>query len=832
MSIALNPSTAVLTPLAGREREVAELLALIRRPAMRLVTVSGPGGVGKTRLALQVAEASAGDFAGGVAFVRLDPIRDPALVVATIARALGLREAGSESWFERLTAYLRGRDQLLVLDNFEQIIEAAPVVSDLLAVCPGLTILVTSREVLRLTGEGDFPLSPLDLPAVGDASIAAIEQTGAVTLFVQRARAANPGFRLTPEVAPVVAEICRRLDGLPLAVELAASRIRMLSSRALLARLDQRLMLLTGGARDQPTRLQTMRDAIAWSCDLLVPAEQTLFRRLSVFAGGFGLEAAEYVGGQGDRGTGGQNDGPLLSPCPPVPLSPFDGVASLVEKSLVRPMDEGKRHEPRFAMLETIREFGVELLGAAGEEDETRRCHARWMLGLAERAEPELVGPRQEEWLDRLEAEHDNARAALAWAIETRDAETAQRLVGAFWRFWATRGYLTEGKTWTERALALGDASPAVAAKAHHHLGNIALDLGDYELARTGYDAGLALWQGIDDRRGLASSYNGLGLLAFYQADYREARRLHETSLAIRHELDDRQGLGNSYSNLGNVANAEGDYARARELHEQALAVRQGMGNTGGVAYTLFNLGDVARQEGDFERARRLFDQSLDLFREVGDILGVGYALYDLGKVAHLQKRDEVAAALFAEAIRLRQELGDKRGLVECLEGLAPVAHGLGDLLLAGHLFGAVEALREALDVPLPPTEIAAHTRDVAALRGRLGAGRSREAWDAGRAMTLEQAIDAAQALTTRIPTPTHVPEATTPVDRAARFNLSEREIEVLRLVAAGQTDREIAETLFISPRTANVHVANLRGKLGVSSRAAAVALAHRHGLV
>jgi non-specific serine/threonine protein kinase len=518
MSVALNPSSVVLTPLAGREREVADLLGLIRRSETRLVTVSGPGGVGKTRLALQVAVEAANDYADGVAFVRLDPIRDPALVVATIAQGLGLREAGNESWFTRLTEFLSGREQLLILDNFEQIIGAASVVSNLLAVCPRLKVLVTSREVLRLTGEREFPLSPLGLPASDEVSVDAIAQAGAVALFVQRAQAANPTFRLTPDVAPIVVDICRRLDGLPLAIELAASRIKVLSPRSLLARLEQRLMLLTGGARDQPARLQTMRDAIAWSHDPLPPAEQALFRRLAVFAGGFTLDAVAEVASFELRASGLGGSAPMAEPlevgtapnskleASSPKLATLDGIASLIEKSLVRPMEDGAAGEPRFTMLETIREFGAAMLVAEGEAVEARRQHGRWMVDLAERAEPELVGPRQDEWLDRLEAERDNIRAALAWAIDERDAERAQRLAGALWRFWVTRGYLTEGKTWTERALALGDASPAVAAKAHHHLGNLALDLGDYELARAGYEAGLALWQAYGDRRGLASS--------------------------------------------------------------------------------------------------------------------------------------------------------------------------------------------------------------------------------------------------------------------------------------------------------------------------------------
>ncbi len=815
MSAAVNFSSVALTPLAGREREVAELLALIRRPDTRLVTVSGPGGVGKTRLALRVAAEAADDFADGVAFVGLDPIRDPDLVVATIAHAVGLREAGSQSWFDQLTAFLRWRDQLLILDNFEQIVAAAPIVSDLLTACPRLKVLVTSREVLRLTGERDFPLAPLDLPARDGASLDEIARTGSVALFVQRAQAANPAFRLTPDVAPVVADICRRLDGLPLAIELAASRIKVLSPRALLARLEQRLMLLTGGARDLPTRLRTMRDAITWSYDLLSPDEQTLFRRLSVFAGGFTEEAATAVGDEAaDEDT-----------------STFEVIASLVEKSLLRPVEDEKASEPRFIMLETVRELGAELLVTTNEEAATRRRHAEWVLALAERAEPEMVGPDQDAWFDRLEIDLDNTRAALTWAIETRDSAIAQRLVGALWRFWVTRGYLTEGKTWTERALALGDASTAVAAKAHHHLGNLALDLGDYDLARTGYEAGLALWQQAGDRRGLATSYNGLGLLAFYQADYPESRRLHEQALSIRRTIDDPQGLGNSLSNLGNVYSAEGDFARARDYHEEALAVRQGMGNTGGVAYTLFNLGDIARKEGNLDRARRLFDQSLTLFHEVGDKLGVGYALYDLARLTYLQHQDGAAASLYADALRLRQGLGDKRGLVECLEGLAPVAHRLGNHPLATRLFGFAATLRDQLDAPLPPAEVAAYNEEVAALRKRLGSTPFDDAWSEGRLMTLDDAITAAQTLAALAPAPAAPKPAPHPTP-GTRFNLSGREIDVLRLVAAGQTDREIAASLFISPRTVNVHVANLRNKLGVSSRAAAVALAHRHNLV
>jgi len=824
-----HPLPLALTPILGREREIAALTALLTVDRARLVTVTGPGGVGKTRLALRVAPEVEGAFADGVVFVDLAPIRDPALVLPTIARVLGARQSGRQTALRQLTDFLEGRELLLILDNVEQVIDAAPDLAALLKAAPGLSILVTSREVLRLSAEHEFRLSPLPLPpARRRPTLAEVERNEAVALFAARARAANPRFALTEETVAIVAEIVRRLDGLPLAIELAAARSKVLSPAALLARLDHRFQVLTDGARDQPTRLQTMRSAIAWSYDLLTPEDQALFRCLGVFAGGFTLEAAETVcGPNGEAGADGHT--------PAFPSTVLDGVGSLVDKSLVRRLEERDDGDGRLGMLETVLAYSRERLAESGEETTIRRRHAEWACALAETAEPQLIGPEQDRWLDRLEAERDNLRAALDWACQSGEAELAQRLAGALWRFWGIRGYLTEGSTWTGRALALpGATPPQVRAKALHHLGNLALDLGEYDRAEAAYQAGLAIRRELGTPTEVATSLNGLGLVAFYRADYTRGRQLHEEALALRRRADDRQGIGNSLSNLGNIASAEGDYERACQLHEEALSVRRAMGDTGAVAYSLFNLGNIARLQDDLPAADRLFEESLALFREVGDKLGVGYALHELGRVAAQQGKADRAAVLLGESLALRRDLGDKRGVTECLEALAPVAAALGRPELAARLFGVVERLRQELSAPVPPAESGSHERAVGAVRRRLGAAAFDQAWVVGRSLSLADAIAAAIALAAEQPAqePEPRPVAQASPASAERFGLTERELEVLRQVAAGRSDREIAEALFISPRTVGVHVSRILAKLNVPSRAAATALAMRHRLV
>jgi predicted ATPase/class 3 adenylate cyclase len=679
------------TPLLGRERELDAVIGLLRGTP-RLVTLTGPGGSGKTRLALQVAAHLVDDFADGVFLVTLAPIRDPGLVAPTIAQTLGVRETEGRPLLDTLKDHLRERSLLLLLDNFEQVIAAAPLVAELLATCPGLKALVTSRAALHVRGEQEYPVPPLSLPdATRTQAPERLSQYAAVALFIERARAVRPDFAVTNENAPAVAEICCRLDGLPLAIELAAARSKSLTPQALLTRLEHRLKLLTGGPRDLPARQQTLRDAIAWSYDLLAVEEQLLFRRLSVFVGGCTLGAAEAV-----CNAGGDLDIDIL-----------DGVASLVDKSLMREED-GPDGEPGFLLLETVREFGWEQLEEHAEVAAVRRDHAGFYSRLAEEAQPGLRGVDQGRWLRRLDAEHDNFRAALAWLLERGEARAAMALAVSLGPFWLARWQLSEGRQWLERTLdATDDAPSSLRAQALLGVALLACNQNETAAARKTAERGLAISEALDDQLGIAAALNVLAEIAHNEADFAEMAGLYERSTAINRTIGDRVGLATSLFWQGHTYWHLHDYARALGACEDSLRLWRELGNMRGIYRTLLTLGIILRDQGDTAGAR----------------------------------------AAITEGLTSAQENGDSYYVSTLLDAMASLPVAAGEAERAATLLGAAEALRAAGGMA-PPF---AYRRDfyepiVAAVRARLDEESLATAWAAGRALSLDDAVSEALA--------------------------------------------------------------------------------------
>ncbi len=790
-------------PLVGRDRELAALQDLLWDPTARLVTVTGAGGIGKTRLALEAAARVADDFPDGACFVALAAIRDPSVVLPTIARALGVEETGGRPFAELLRDALRERELLLVLDNVEQVLDAAADLADLLTACPRLTLLVTSREPLRLRAEHELPTLPLTVPptrpgGTDRTSAATVTRYDAVALFAQRARAANPAFAVTDGNAPAVAAVCARLDGLPLALELAAARCRHLSPEALLVGLTDRLGLLAAAYRDLPERHRTMRDAIAWSYDLLTPAEQALFRRLAVFAGGFTVEAAAAVieGRTIDDPRPGEHEAPSAARwCAPGPRdSLLTRLEALVEKHLLR--WQAGEPAPRLTMLETIRDYGLERLAANGELDPTQRAHAAHFLSLAEQAEPELTRPDQAAWLDRLEIEHDNLRAVLTWACRRPDPEIAVRLTGALPEFWRVRGHLAEGRAWLERALSLADRTPAgLQARALHGAGALARAQGDiaeaiarltaaqdawraagdqgalgrtlgvlattvagqgeYERAIALDEQALAIFESIADQRGTADTLNRLGIVASDRGQHARATELYERSLALFRTVDDRQGAGKVLNNLGGVAFWQEDYPRAVTLFDESLAIWRAAGDRPHTAIVLANLGEALRAEGDHDRAVAIAREGLQLSRDVGDKRSTATALFIMGSLQQLHSIDPRAADPLLEGLLLFQHVGDKRGMAWCLEALAGPATASGRPDLAARLLGAAEALREEVRVPIQPAERPAYERHLNAARSALSHADFDAARAIGRRRPLAETVSDALGMTHAIGTGT-----------------------------------------------------------------------------
>lgn len=797
-----------LTSFIGREREMAEVKRMLT--TTRLLTLSGAGGSGKTRLALQVAAELLEEFTNGVWLVELAALSDPALVPQAVVSALGLREEPGRPLLTTLTDYLRSKTLLLVLDNCEHLVAAcAQLAEALLRVSPNLRILATTREVLGIAGETVWRVPSLSLPDLRRLpAFEQLTQYEAVRLFVERAMISRPEFALTSASAPSVAQVVHRLDGIPLAIELAAARVKVLSVDQIAGRLDDRFRLLTTGSRTALPRQQTLRAAIDWSYDLLSQQERTLLRRLSVFAGSWTLEAAETI----CAGDGVEEPDVL------------DLLMQLVDKSLV--MMEEREGKVRYRLLETLRQYGGEKLLESGEPAAVRGRHRDWYLGLAERAEPELQGRHQEVWLERLETEHDNLRAGLEWSkTEAGGAEVEARLAGALHRFWLMRGYLSEGRDWLEGAVSRSNGAPAPArAKALYGgsalafyqgeygravalsqeslavyrqlgdrlgvalslniLGGVTRNQGDHARATALFEESLALSRQSDHKWALAETLNALGIVARRQGDYGRATALGEESLVLWRDLGDKRGLAASLSHLGIVARYQGNYERARTLHEEGLALRRELGDKADLATSLGSLGTVAMNLGDYERAGELFEESLTLCRELGNKIGTAAALGNLGVLAHRQGDDHRAAGVLQESLALWRELGDRQAVATALTVLGMVAHALGDyeraaalyresLVLyrelkdklgiaqslgwlarsvgtqgrpapAARLFGAAEALREAIGAPLPPADRADYDRSVAAVRVLLDEEAFKAAWAQGRAMTLEEAMNEA----------------------------------------------------------------------------------------
>jgi predicted ATPase/serine/threonine protein kinase len=717
------------TGFVGREKEVAAAKELLLRRDVRLLTVTGPGGIGKTRLAVHVAGGLVERFPGGTHFVPLSPVGDPGMIASVILKTLGVREAGEQSPLEILKKNLQDSlhlPMLLVLDNFEQLVRAAPIVAELLAAGPNLKILVTSRAALHVYGEHEFPVPPLGLPDLRSTpSVEVLSQCPAVSLFVQRAVAAKPDFELNQGNAAAVTEICARLDGLPLAIELAAARIKVLSPSSMRTRLASRLQLLTGGARDLPQRQQTLRAAMDWSYDLLSAPEQKLFRRLSVFVGCH-LEGAEAV-----CDTKGDLDLDLL-----------DGMASMVDKSLVQQIEQAQG-ESRFVMLETIREYALEKLQASGEQSLTKRAHAAYCLVLAEEA-TEQSGPEGGEWLERFALEHDNFRAGLEWLTETGDAEWGLRLGAALFRFWEMREYLAEGRDRLGKLLKLPSAAAPTKtrARALFAAGVLALEQGDYASAEVLITENLDVARQLDDKQSVAVSLNALAVIARDRGDVRTAHSLLAESLELWRELGDQKAVARSLSNLANIVKLQGDNVRARSLYAECLSIFQELGDLTGVAWSMNYLGDVARDQGDSAAARTLYEDGLAIFREVDDRWGIAGTLADLGSLAREQGNYHTAHSMYRESIKLFQELDHKRGIARLLECFACAAAIQLEAQRSLRLAGAAAALRHNIGAPLTPAEQAKLEASLRAARQALTTTASAAAWLEGWALSAEKAIE------------------------------------------------------------------------------------------
>ena len=718
------------TVFIGRERELAALQQLLNRADVRLATLTGPGGIGKTRLALQAVSEMSDRFAGAVCFVALSTVAGSEAMNTAIAQAIGLRQVPGESSRDTLREHVRGlaRPLLLLLDNFEHLISAGGDIAELLTLNPNLTVVVTSQALLHVYGEHEFPVPPLAAPDPKciPAAPEALLRFPAVALFLERAKAVKHDFTLTKENATAIAAICARLDGLPLAIELAASRIKLLSPATMRARLESSLNLLTGGARDLPLRQQTLRGTVNWSYGLLNTAEQSLFRRLSVFIGGCTLEAVEAVCNTKDD----------------LGLDVLDGMASMVDKSLTQQLEE-RSVERRFLMLSTIREYALERLAESGEEHATRRAHAAYYIVLAEECGEQLG--THPEWLERFDVEHENFREALEFLIRTGDADWGLRLGSALFHFWEMREHFAEGRALLDSLLKLpGGAQPKMRARLLLYAAVFANEQGDFAAAQKLHEETLKAYRDLEDHRGVAVALNALGVNARDRGDLDTACSLFEQCVATWRELGSSADTARVLSNLANVVRLQRNHVRAHELYDECLAIFHATGDSTGVAWTLNYLGDLVQESVDSDAARSYYEQSLAEFRRLGDSWGIASALCDLARLSAAESKHQDAECLYGDSIRMFQELGHKRGIARVLECFAAGAAAQSRPEQSLRLAGAAAALRQRIGAPLIPVEQSRLEKKLQPARNMLTNAAGLEAWSSGWEMSVEEAVQEA----------------------------------------------------------------------------------------
>ena len=796
-----------LSTFIGRESEIKDIRQLIL--SNRLLTLTGPGGCGKTRLALKVAQELKGEFEQHVWFVELASVADPVLVPQTIAATLNVREQSGRTLIDILVDYLSSRRLSLILDNCEHLIAAcAQIAETLLQKCPHLKILATSREALGITGEVAWTVPPLSLPSkrpwtnpssTQDA-MSLYEESESVQLFVVRATTISPDFRLTLENGAWVAEICRRLDGMPLAIELAAARARSLSVQQIVQRLDDRFRLLTGGSRTAPLRQQTLASTLEWSYALLSAKEQEVLQRLSVFAGGATLDAAESVCAGRD-----------------VPaMEVLDLLSRLVDKNLVT-ADKSERRATRYRLLETIRQYAHEKLVETGSEGESKNRHLNYFIQWAENAEHHLIRPEQVEWLDRYEAEHDNFRAALEWChTDASRAFSGLQLAAACGSFWRLHGYISEGRKYLSAFLSQPNAQDRTItrARALTFLANHAYLQSDYPTMRPVAEEALSIWRelGEEGKASAAFTLDLLGELETEEGNYERAPAFFQEALDIYQEINNVRGIGQIHMQFGWAAMRTGDYSKAQSHLEEFLNLAKQVEDKSDLAFAFSGLGEVAVRQGQYERAISLLEQALALNRQRGDKWGMGTQLGSLGWVALRQRDFKRMKDMLGESLAIRTEISDKGGIAWCLEKLAEAKYDQSQFQEAAKIFGHAESVRKPLRSVIDPADQPEYVRIISRLRSALGMDAFASLWAKGAAMHLEEVVD--YALSDPIPS-----SESTHSEKEKFGGLTAREREVAALIAQGKSNREIAEAMTVGVKTIETYVTRILNKLGFDSR-------------